>query len=78
VHVPQLNTSASGWTNLHAAVEWLGKKGVRYHPGGIRKGAGATTCASFIRRATKKRPSAARALSSELVQAPPEVIAALG
>ncbi len=38
----------------------------------------ATTCASSIRRATTTRPAAAKGVLIELVQAPPDVIAALG
>jgi lactoylglutathione lyase len=39
VHDPALNHIGLWVDNLAAAVEWLGQQGVRFTPGGIRKGA---------------------------------------
>ena len=40
VHDPALNHVGLWVDDLRAAVEWLGAQGVRFTPGGIRKGAG--------------------------------------
>jgi len=55
--------------DLHAAVEWLGKK-ARFTPAASARAQAATTCASFIRRATKKAPIGGQGTLIELVQAP--------
>jgi len=39
VHIPPLNHIGLWVDNLAQAVPWLEKKGVRFTPGGIRKGA---------------------------------------
>ena len=51
---------------------------VRFTPGGIRKGAPATTSASSTRRATRRPPLCGEGVLIELVQAPPDIVAALG
>ena len=43
VHEPALNHVGLWIDDLHAAVKWLEEQGVRFTPGGIRKGAPATT-----------------------------------
>src|SRR5512142_856799 len=40
VHVPTLNHFGLWVDDLKAAVDWLTKQGVRFTPGGIRRGAG--------------------------------------
>ena len=47
--------------NLPVAVEWLSAQGVRFAPGGIRKGRPATTSPSCIRKRTTNSRSAAKA-----------------
>ncbi|MFQ5381405.1 MAG: VOC family protein, partial [Dehalococcoidia bacterium] len=39
VHIPQLNHVGLWIDDLPAAVEWMTERGVRFTPGGIRKGA---------------------------------------
>ena len=73
VHEPALHHIGLWVDDLPAAHAWLGARGVRFTPGGIRKGAsGHDVC--FIH----PKPSADAALSGEgvlieLVQAPPEL-----
>ena len=70
VHEPALNHIGLWVDDLRAAVAWLGERGVRFTPGGIRKGAaGFDVC--FIH---PKRGGAGVLI--ELVQAPPDVIRA--
>jgi lactoylglutathione lyase len=64
--------------NLPLAVEWLTAQGVRFTPGGIRKGAGGHDITFLHPKSTAKFPIAGEGVLIELVQAPPEVIAALG
>lgn len=72
VHQPALNHLGLWVDDLKAAVEWLGAQGVEFTPGGIRPGAaGHDVC--FIH---PKRGGAGVLI--ELVQAPDDVIAALG
>jgi lactoylglutathione lyase len=78
VHVPQLNHFGLWVDDLHAAVEWLGKKGVRFTPGGIRKGAGGHDVCFIHPKGNEEAPIGGQGTLIELVQAPPEVIAALG
>ena len=61
VHEPPLNHIGLWIDDLHAAVEWLTEAGVRFAPGGVRKGAaGFDVC--FIHPKGNERPrSAARA-----------------
>ena len=69
---PALTTSASGWTIFELAVEWLTARGVRFAPGGIRRGAaghdvcfihpkGTDGAAGRRRCAHRARPSSSRA-----------------
>jgi lactoylglutathione lyase len=76
VHEPPLNHIGLWVDDLPAAVEWLTAKGVRFAPGGIRKGgAGYDIC--FIHpRGNEQFPLSGEGVLIELVQAPPEVIAA--
>jgi lactoylglutathione lyase len=64
--------------NLPLAVEWLTAQGVRFTPGGIRKGAGGHDITFLHPKSTAEFPIAGEGVLIELVQAPPEVIAALG
>jgi lactoylglutathione lyase len=76
VHVPSLNHFGLWIDDLKAAVEWLTKKGVRFTPGGIRKGAGGYDVCFIHPKGNDEFPIGAQGTLIELVQAPPEVIAA--
>ena len=70
VHIPALNHIGLWIDNLEACVEELERKGIRFTPGGIRKGAsGHNVC--FI------HPKSAVGVLVELVQAPQDIIHAL-
>ncbi len=78
VHVPSLNHFGLWVDDLRAAVEHLTKKGVRFTPGGIRKGASGYEVCFIHPKGNDEFPIGAEGTLIELVQAPPEVIAALG
>ena len=77
IHETPLNHVGLWVDDLPKAVEWLTAQGVRFAPGGIRKGgAGYDIC--FIHpRGNDASPIGGEGVLIELVQAPPEVIAAL-
>ena len=77
VHVPPLNHVGLWIDDLPAAVEWLGGQGVRFAPGGIRKGAAGHDITFMHPKGNDEFPIGAGMLL-ELVQAPPDVIAELG
>ena len=80
VHVPNLNHIGLWVDDIHAAVKELSSKGVRFAPGGVRKGA-AGYDVTFLHPkgdASKGAPIGGCGVLIELVQAPPEVIQALG
>ena len=62
--------------DLPQAVEWLTAHGVRFAPGGIRKGAAGYDICFMHPKASDEFPIAGEGVLIELVQAPPEVIAA--
>ena len=64
--------------NLPGAVEWLTAQGVRFAPGGIRKGAAGYDICFLHPKSNDAFPISGEGVLIELVQAPPEVIAALG
>jgi lactoylglutathione lyase len=78
VHEPALNHVGLWIDDLHAAVDWLGKAGVRFTPGGIRKGAAGYDVCFIHPKGNEATPIGGEGVLIELVQAPPEVIAALG
>jgi lactoylglutathione lyase len=78
VHEPALNHVGLWIDDLHAAVDWLGKQGVRFTPGGIRKGAAGYDVCFIHPKGNAEAPIGGEGVLIELVQAPPEVIAALG
>ena len=63
--------------DLAAAVAWLTSHGVRFAPGGIRKGAAGYDICFLHPKANDEFPIAGEGVLIELVQAPPEVVAAL-
>jgi lactoylglutathione lyase len=79
VHVPPLNHIGLWIDKLPEAVDWLTARGVRFTPGGIRKGAaGHDVCFIHPRGDAATMPQGGEGVLIELVQAPPDVIAALG
>jgi lactoylglutathione lyase len=78
VHDPALNHIGLWVDNLAAAVEWLGAQGVRFTPGGIRKGAAGYDVTFIHPKGDASSPLGGEGVLIELVQAPPDVIAELG
>jgi lactoylglutathione lyase len=78
VHEPPLNHIGLWVDDLKAAVEWLTAQGVRFAPGGIRKGAAGYDVCFVHPRGNEHFPLGGEGVLLELVQAPPEVIAAFG
>ena len=76
VHEPSLNHVGLWIDDLHAAVAWLEGKGVRFTPGGIRKGASGHEVCFIHPKGNEDRPIGGEGVLIELVQAPPEVIEA--
>lgn len=75
VHVPALNHVGLWVDDLAAAHEWLGAKGMRFTPGGIRKGASGHDICFIHPRGNEESPFGGEGVLIELVQAPPEFIA---
>lgn len=75
-HLPPLNHIAFWVDHLPEAVEWLTDLGVRFTPGGIRKGAEGREMAFIHPKASAEFPVGGEGVMIELVQAPVEVIAA--
>ncbi|BFO56046.1 MULTISPECIES: VOC family protein [Comamonadaceae] len=78
VHATPLNHVGLWIDDLPRAVEWLAARGVRFAPGGIRKGAAGHDITFLHPRGNEEFPIAGEGVLIELVQAPPDVIAALG
>jgi len=78
VHDPALNHVGLWIDDLKAAVEWLESQGVRFTPGGIRKGAAGFDVCFIHPKGNESAPIGGEGVLIELVQAPQEVIDALG
>jgi lactoylglutathione lyase len=76
VHEPPLNHIGLWIDDLAAAVEWLTEAGVRFAPGGVRKGAAGYDVCFIHPKGNESAPIGGEGVLIELVQAPPEVIAA--
>ena len=76
VHEPALNHVGLWVDDLAAAVEWLGRQGVRFTPGGIRKGAAGHDVCFIHPKGGGDAPLGGEGVLIELVQAPPDVIEA--
>lgn len=74
VHNPALNHVGLWIDDLPAAVAWLGDKGVRFTPGGIRKGASGFDICFIHPKGNEQSPVGGEGVLIELVQAPVEVI----
>jgi len=74
VHSPPLNHVGLWVDDLPAAVEWLTAQGMRFTPGGIRKGASGYDICFVHPKGNDEFPIGGEGVLIELVQAPPEVI----
>ena len=73
VHDPALNHVGLWIDDLAVAVEWLEAQGVRFTPGGIRKGAAGFDVCFIHPKGNEASPIGSEGVLVELVQAPPEV-----
>jgi lactoylglutathione lyase len=76
VHEPPLNHVGFWVDDLDAAVAWLTAQGVRFAPGGIRKGAAGHDVTFIHPKGNEASPIGGEGVLIELVQAPPEIVAA--
>jgi lactoylglutathione lyase len=77
VHATPLNHVGLWVDDLPRAVAWLSARGLRFAPGGIRKGAAGHDICFVHPKGNDEFPLGGEGVLIELVQAPPEVIAAL-
>ena len=77
VHTPPLNHVGLWVDDLPAAVDWLSKQGMRFAPGGIRKGAAGYDICFIHPKGNEEFPIGGEGVLIELVQAPADVIEAL-
>jgi lactoylglutathione lyase len=77
IQTPALNHLGLWVDDLQAAMSWLQSKGLRFAPGGIRKGASGHDVCFIHPRANEEFALSGEGVLIELVQAPPDVIAAL-
>ena len=73
VHSPALNHIGLWIDDLPAAVAWLESRGVRFTPGGIRKGASGHDICFIHPKGNEASPIGGEGVLIELVQAPPDV-----
>ena len=78
VHATPLNHVGLWVDDLPRAVEWMSAHGVRFAPGGIRKGAAGHDICFIHPKGSEEFPIGGEGVLIELVQAPPEVVRALG
>ncbi len=78
VHSTPLNHVGLWVDDLPKAVEWMTAHGVRFAPGGIRPGAAGHDICFIHPKGNEQFPLCGEGVLIELVQAPPEVVAALG
>jgi lactoylglutathione lyase len=76
VHEPALNHVGLWVDDLRAAVTWLEGQGMRFAPGGIRKGAAGFDVCFIHPKGNEQFPLGGEGVLIELVQAPPEVVSA--
>jgi lactoylglutathione lyase len=74
VHATPLNHLGLWVDDLPTAVKWLGEQGVRFAPGGIRKGAAGFDICFIHPKGSDESPVGGEGVLIELVQAPPEVV----
>ena len=76
VHTTPLNHVGLWIDDLPRAVEWLQAQGVRFAPGGIRRGAAGYDICFLHPKGNDEFPISGEGVLIELVQAPPEVVQA--
>lgn len=76
VHTTPLNHVGLWVDDLPKAVEWLSAHGVRFAPGGIRRGAAGFDICFIHPKGNEEFPVGGEGVLIELVQAPPEVVRA--
>ena len=76
VHSTPLNHIGLWLDDLPTAVEWLSAQGVRFAPGGIRRGGSGFDICFIHPKGSEELPVGGEGVLIELVQAPPEVIRA--
>ncbi len=76
VHLPPLNHVGLWVDDLPAAVDWMTAHGVRFTPGGIRKGASGHDVCFIHPKGNDEFPIGGEGVLIELVQAPPDVLQA--
>jgi lactoylglutathione lyase len=76
VHDPPLNHIGLWIDDLKAAAAWLAAQGVRFTPGGIRRGASGYDVTFIHPKGNESSPLSGAGVLIELVQAPPKVIEA--
>jgi len=76
VHTTPLNHIGLWMDDLPAAVDWLTSKGLRFAPGGIRKGAAGFDICFVHPKGNEEFPLGGEGVLIELVQAPVDVIKA--
>jgi lactoylglutathione lyase len=78
VHTTPLNHVGLWIDDLQAAYDWLSAHGVRFAPGGIRKGAAGHDICFVHPKGDPNLPISGEGVLIELVQAPKEVVQAKG
>jgi len=73
VHEPALNHIGLWVDDIHAAVAWLTEQGVRFTPGGVRKGAAGHDVCFIHPKGNEAAPLGGCGVLIELIQAPPAV-----
>jgi len=76
VHQTPLNHIGLWIDDLPTAVHWLVEQGVRFAPGGIRRGAAGFDICFVHPKGNEESPIGGEGVLIELVQAPPEVVQA--
>jgi lactoylglutathione lyase len=76
VHATPLNHVGLWVDDLPRAVEWLAAQGVRFAPGGIRRGGSGFDICFVHPKGSEEFPVGGEGVLIELVQAPPEVVQA--
>jgi len=77
VHEPALNHIGLWVDDLRAAKDWLEARGMRFAPGGIRRGAAGHDVCFIHPKPSADKPESGQGVLIELVQAPPELVALL-
>jgi lactoylglutathione lyase len=77
VDEPALNHIGLWVDNLSAAVEYLTRQGMRFTPGGIRKGASGYDVCFIHPKGNEEFPLCGEGVLIELIQAPDHILAAL-